>query len=127
MISANIPRDRKGDIPLSAEESTLHSLESTKEDVTRERNRKEIEDTSSSQPTSHKKSSSRLTDKNEEIHAPSKLHTKSSAKRFPMHIVQLDLVEGASKGIDERQMELGEENANTREMKQQLKKSQQRA
>jgi hypothetical protein len=33
LISANIPKDRKGDIPLSAEESTLHSAEERKEDV----------------------------------------------------------------------------------------------
>jgi chromosome segregation ATPase len=65
-----------------------------------------------------------LTDKTEEIQAPSKPCTKSSAKRFPMHIVQLELVEGANKGIDERQVELGEENANVQEMKQQLKQAQ---
>jgi hypothetical protein len=42
-----------------------------------------------------------------------------------MHTVQLDLFEGENKGIDERQVELGEENANIQEMKQQLKQAQQ--
>ena len=65
-----------------------------------------------------------MTDKIEEIQDPSKLHTKSSAKRFPIHTVQLELVEGENKGIDERHVELGEENANTKKMKQQLKKVQ---
>jgi hypothetical protein len=124
LISANIPRDPKGDIPLSAEESTLHSSEARKEDVTERRKGKEIEDSSFSQPTSQKRSRSILTDKTEEIQAPSKPRTKSSAKRFPIHTVQLELVECENKGIDERQVELGEENANTQEMKQQLKKAQ---
>jgi hypothetical protein len=65
-----------------------------------------------------------LTDKTEEIQAPSKLRTKCSAKIFPIHTVQLELVEGENKGIDERQVELGEENANTQEMKQKLKQVQ---
>jgi hypothetical protein len=42
MISDNIPRDPKGEIPLSAEESTLHSSEARKEDVTEKRKGKEI-------------------------------------------------------------------------------------
>jgi hypothetical protein len=58
-----------------------------------------------------------LTDKTEAIQAPSKLCTKCSAKIFPIHTVQLELVEGENKGIDERQVELGEENENTQEMK----------
>jgi hypothetical protein len=58
-----------------------------------------------------------LTDKIEEIQDPSKLRTKSSAKRFPIHTVQLEPVECENKGIDERQVELGEENPNTQEMK----------
>jgi hypothetical protein len=53
-----------------------------------------------------------LTNKTEEIQAPSKPHTKSVAKRFPMCIIQLEPVEGASKGIDERQGKLGDENIN---------------
>jgi hypothetical protein len=52
MILANIPRDPKGDVPLSAEESTLHSSEARKEDVIERRKGKEIEDSSFSQPTS---------------------------------------------------------------------------
>jgi len=54
-----------------------------------------------------------LTDKTEEIQAPSKPHTKSFAKRFPMHIVQLYLFKGANKGVDEIHVELGEENINS--------------
>jgi hypothetical protein len=34
-----------------------------------------------------------------------------------MHIIQLELVEGANNGIDEIQVELGEENVNAQEMK----------
>jgi hypothetical protein len=83
LISANIPRDPKGDIPLSAEESTLHSSEVRKEDVTGKRKGKEIEDSSFSQPTSQKKSRSRLTNKTEEIQAPSKPCTKSLPRDFP--------------------------------------------
>jgi hypothetical protein len=41
-----------------------------------------------------------------------------------MHIVQLELVEGANEGIDERREDLGEENVNAREVKQQLKQAQ---
>jgi hypothetical protein len=98
LISANIPRDPKGDIPLSAEKSTLHSSEVRKEDVTEKRKGKEIEDSSFSQPTSQKRSRSRLTDKTEEIQAPSKPRTKSSAKRFPIPTIQLELVECAKPG-----------------------------
>jgi hypothetical protein len=101
LISVNIPRDPKGDIPLSADESTLHSSEAKKEDVTERRKGKEIEDSSFSQPTSQKRSRSRSTDKTEDIQASIKSHTKSSAKRFPIHTVQLDLVECENKGIDE--------------------------
>jgi hypothetical protein len=95
MISANIPRDPKGDIPLSVEESMLHSAEARKEYVMGKRKGKEIEDSSSHQPTSQKKGRSRLTNKNEEIQAPSKPCTKSSAKIFPMRTIQLEPVEGA--------------------------------
>jgi hypothetical protein len=102
LISANIPREPKGDIPLSTEKSTLHSAEARKEDVTEKRKGKELEDLSFSQPTSQKKSRPRLTNKTEEIQAPNKPRTNSVAKRFPMHIVQLEHVEGASKGIHER-------------------------
>jgi hypothetical protein len=87
LISANIPKEPKGDIPLSAEKSALHSAEARKEDATEKRKGKEIEDLSFSQPTSQKKSRPRLTNKTEEIQAPSKPRTKSVAKRFPMHIV----------------------------------------
>jgi hypothetical protein len=65
-----------------------------------------------------------LIDKTEEIQAPSKPCTKSYANRFPIQTVHLELVEGENKEIDERQVELGEENENTQEMKQQLKKGQ---
>jgi hypothetical protein len=123
-ISANIPKDCKGDIPLSAEESTLHSLEVRKEDVTGKGKGKEIEDSSFSQPTSQKRRTSRLTNKTEEIHAPSKMCTKSSAKIFPMHTIQLERIEGENKGIDQIQVELGEESANNQEMKQQIKQAQ---
>lgn len=47
----------------------------------------------------------------------------SSTKRFPIHTIQLELVEGADKGIDERQVKLGEENTNVQELSQQLKKA----
>jgi anion-transporting ArsA/GET3 family ATPase len=124
LISANIPKDSKGDISLSAKERTLESSEARKEYVTRKRKGKEIEDSSFNQPTSQKKNRLRLIDKTEEIQDLSKLHTKSSAKRFPMNIVQLELVEGENKGIDERQVELGEENANVQELKQQMKQAQ---
>lgn len=52
LTSTNIPRDPKGYIPLYVQEITLHSLEAMKEDVTRERKGKEIEESSSRQTTS---------------------------------------------------------------------------
>ena len=118
LFPANIPRDPKGDIPLSVEESMLHSWEARKEEVTGKRKGKEIEDSSFNQPTSQKKSRSRLTNKTKEIQAPRKSRTKSSDKRFPMCIVQLELVEGANKGIDERKMDSGEEKVNAQEIRQ---------
>jgi hypothetical protein len=36
-ILANIPKDLKGDIPLSTEESIIHSARARKENVTRKR------------------------------------------------------------------------------------------
>jgi hypothetical protein len=101
LISANIPRDPKGYIPLSAEESTLHSSEARKEDVTKIRKGKEIQDSSFGHPTFQKRSRSILTYKTELIQYPSKPRTKSSAKTFPIHRVQLELVECEKKGIDE--------------------------
>jgi hypothetical protein len=102
MISANIPGDPKGDIPLSSRETMLHSAGAIKEDVTGKIKGKEIEDSLSLQPTSWKRGRPSLTNKTEEIQAPSKLRTKSATKRFPMCIVQLEPVEGERKGIDER-------------------------
>jgi hypothetical protein len=124
LISENIPRDPKGDIPLSAEKSTLHSSEVRRGDVTERRKGKEMEDSSLSQPTSQKRSKLRFTDETEEIQAPSKPRTRSSARRFPIPTIQPELVECANQGIDEKKVELGEEDANTKEVKQQLKKSQ---
>jgi hypothetical protein len=112
MISANIPRDPKGDIPLYVEKSSLHNAEARKGDVTKKRKGKELEYLLFSEPTSQKKRRSSLTNKNEDIQAPSKLSTKFAAKRFPMRIVQPEPVEGERKGIDERQVEFGEENEN---------------
>jgi hypothetical protein len=101
LISVHIPRDPKEYIPLSTKKSTLHSSEARKEGVTKRRKWKEIEDSPFSQPTSQKRSRSRLTDKTKEIQASSKLCTKSFAKRFPIHTIKLELVECANKGIDE--------------------------
>jgi hypothetical protein len=66
----------------------------------------------------------RLNNKIEEIQDPSKPCTKSIAKRFPMHTLQLELVEGASKGIDEGKGKSGDENVNVQELSQQLKQVQ---
>jgi len=66
-----------------------------------------------------------LTNKSKEIQAPNKLCTMSTANRFSMYTVQLDLVEGGSKEIDEMQEDLREENANVQELSQQLKQVQQ--
>jgi hypothetical protein len=38
-----------------------------------------------------------------------------------MHIIHLELFEGVNKGIDERRVNLGEENENVQELSQQLK------
>jgi len=124
LMSTNIPREPKGDIPLSAEETTLHSLMERKEHVTRKIKGKEIEDMSFGQPTFQKKSRSRVIDKTKDIQTPSKPCTKSFVKTFPMHIIHIELVEGENEGIYERHEELSEENVNSQEMKQQLKKAQ---
>jgi hypothetical protein len=124
MISADIPRDPKGDIPLSARETTFHSAGERKEDVMGKGKGKEIEDSSSHQPTPQKRGRPRLTNKTEEIQAPSKPRTKSAAKRLLMRIVQLEPVEGARKGIDERWRKSGDENVNVQELSQQLKQAQ---
>jgi uncharacterized coiled-coil DUF342 family protein len=92
--------------------------------VTGKRKGKEIEDLSYYQPTSHKKGRSRLTNKTKQIQAPSKLHTKSASKIFPIHNIQLEHVEGARKEIDERREELREENENIQELSQHLKQAQ---
>ena len=55
LILPNIPRDPKGDIPLSAKKSTLHSLEERRGDVTERRKGKEMEDSSFDEPTSQKR------------------------------------------------------------------------
>jgi hypothetical protein len=41
-----------------------------------------------------------------------------------MQIIQMELFEGENKGIDERKVELGEENTNVQEFPQHLKQTQ---
>jgi hypothetical protein len=93
-------------------------------DVVERRKGKEMEDSSLSQPTSKKRRKLRFTDETEETQAPSKPCTMSSARRFPIPTIQPGLVECENQGIDEKQVEIGEEDAYTKEVKQQLKKSQ---
>jgi len=73
LISADIPRDPKEDIPLFARETTFHSIGARKEDVTGKG--KEIEDSSSHQPTPRKRGRPRLIKKPEEIQAPNEPRT----------------------------------------------------
>jgi hypothetical protein len=113
MISADIPRDPKGDIPLSARETTFHSAGVRKEDVTGKG--KEIEDSSSHQPTPRKRGRPRLIKKPEEIQAPSEPRTQSVAERLLMRVVRLEPVEGSSMGIGERMRRSGDENMNVQE------------
>jgi hypothetical protein len=87
LISANIPKYPKGDIPLYVEKLSLHNAEARKGDVTEKRKGKELEYLSFSEPTSQKKRRSSLTNKNGDIQAPTKLSTKSAAKRFPIRII----------------------------------------
>jgi hypothetical protein len=96
----DIPRDPKGDIPLSAREVTFHNAGARIEDVTRKG--KEIEDSSSHQPTPRKRGRPRLIKKPEEIQVPNELCTQSAAERLLMRVVQLEPVEGSSMGIGER-------------------------
>jgi hypothetical protein len=92
--------------------------------VVERRKGKEMEDSSLSQPTSKKRRKLRFIDETEETQAPSKLCTRSSARIFPIPTIHLGLVECANQGIDEKQVELGEEDADTKEVKKQLKKPQ---
>jgi len=123
-ISTNITRDPKGGIPLSSRKTTLHSVGERKDDATEKRKGKEIEDSSSHQPTSQKRGRPRLTNKTKEIQATSKPHTKSIGKRFPMRTIRLEPVESASKGIYERHGNSIDENVNVHELSQQLKQAQ---
>jgi hypothetical protein len=84
LISTNIPRDPKGDIPLSADKSTFHSLEERGGGVVERGKGKEIEDSSLIKPTSKKRSKLRFTDETEEMQAYSTLRTRFSAGRFPI-------------------------------------------
>jgi hypothetical protein len=65
-----------------------------------------------------------FTDEVEEIQVPSKLCTRSSVRRFPISPIQPEFVEYVNQGIDENKVELGEEDANTKEVKHQLRKYQ---
>jgi hypothetical protein len=66
LISANIPRDHKGDIPLSAEKSTFHSSEERGGGVVEKGKGKEIENSPLNQPASKKKIKLRFFDETEE-------------------------------------------------------------
>jgi hypothetical protein len=124
MISENIPREPKGDIPLSAKKSMLHSSEVSRGNVVERRKGKEMEDSSLSQPTYQKRRKLIFIDETEETQAPSKLHTRSSARRFPIPTIWPGLVECENREIDEKKVELGKEDADAKETKKQLNKSQ---
>jgi hypothetical protein len=63
-------------------------------------------------------------DESKETQAPSKPLTRSSARRFPIPIVQTKFFEFATQEIDEEQVKPGEKNVDVKEMKQQLRKDQ---
>jgi hypothetical protein len=85
---------------------------------------KEIEDSSSQQPTPWKRGRPRLIKKPEETQAPNEPHTQSAAEKLLMHVVRLEPVEGSSRGISERQRRSGTENMEVQESSQQLKQAQ---
>jgi hypothetical protein len=88
-----------------------------------EKEKKLIIHHSVSQPR-RKEDKLRFTDETEETQAPSKPCTRSSAKRFPIPTIQTKFVECATQEIDEKKVEPGEKDADIKEVKQQLKKSQ---
>jgi hypothetical protein len=124
LTSTNISLDPKGDTPLSAEKSTSHSSGGKGGDVAERRKGKEIENPSLSQPVLKERRKLQFTDEPKETQAPSKLRTRSSARRFPIPTVQTEFVEFAAEEIDEEQVKPGEKDANVKEMQQQLKKVQ---
>jgi hypothetical protein len=87
LISADIPRDPKGDFLLSVRETTFHTMGERMEEATRKG--KEIEFSSSHRPTPQKRGRPMLIKKPEETQAPSEPCTQSVAEKLLMHIVRL--------------------------------------
>jgi hypothetical protein len=76
-----------------------------------------MEESSLSQPTSKKRIKIRFNDEPKETQDPSKQHTRSSARIFPIPTIHPGLVECENQGIDENKVELGEEYEDTKEVK----------
>jgi hypothetical protein len=122
--STNIPLNTKGCTPLSVEKSTFCSSWVKGGGVAERGKGKEIEDSSLSQPTLKKRRKLRVTDETEETQTPNKPRTRSSTERFPIPKIQTEFVECATQEIDEKQVEPGEEDADIKEVEQQLNKDQ---
>jgi hypothetical protein len=103
-------------------ETTFHSIGERMEEATGKG--KEIEDSSSHQPTPWKRGRPRLIKKPEETQAPSEPHTQSAAERLLMHVVQLEPVEGSSRGIGERRRRSGMKTWRFRSHRSKLKQAQ---
>jgi hypothetical protein len=122
LISTDIPRDPKGDFPLYARKTTLHRAgERMKEAMGKG---KEIEESSSQQPTPWKIGRPKLIKKPEETQAPSEPCAQSTVEKLLVRVVRLEPVEGSSRGISERQRRSDTESMEVQESSQQLKKAQ---
>jgi hypothetical protein len=113
LISADIPRDPKGDFSLPTGETTFRSVGARMEEAARKG--KAIEDSSSQQLAPRKRGRLRLIKKPEETQAPSKPLTQSVVEKLLMRVVRLELVEGSSRGISERWKRSGTKNMEVQE------------
>jgi hypothetical protein len=97
LISADIPRDPKGYLPLPTGETTFRSAGSRMEEAVGKG--KEIEESSSQQPVPRKRGRLRLIKKLEEAQSPNEPCTQYVAEKLLMLVVRLETVQGSSRGI----------------------------
>jgi hypothetical protein len=100
-------------------ETTFHNMRARMEEAVEKG--KEIEDSSSQQSVPQKRGRTRLIKKPEETQAPNEPRTQSFAEKLLMCVVQLEPIEGSSRGISERQRRPGTENMEVQEPSQKSK------
>jgi hypothetical protein len=126
LASTNILLEPKGDTPLSVEIMASNSSSHERRDVAKQEKRKgkEVEGSSPSQSVLKKGRRLLFNDEPKETHAPSKPVTRSSARRLPIPIVQMEFVEDATQEMDEEQGKSGKKDSEFRGMQQHLREAQ---